>query len=424
MFSFATNSGAQKLPFQRWHRFKEAFTPELVEKAISSCPITVERCIDPFGGSGTTGLACQFLGVHPILAEVNPYLADLIESKLAAYPSTAVLASDLQTVIELAADTTDDSLLDRFGSLPPTFIEPGHKDRWVFDEHVAKSISALLIAIESLSNPSHQILFKALLGGVLVEVSNVLVNGKGRRYRRRWSSRSIPTTRVLELFSYATTAAINDINRFSSRCVTSYEIIRGDSRSSLRDIAPCELAVFSPPYPNSFDYTDVYNLELWMLGYLTGRESNSRLRYATLSSHVQISRDFSDPPDGSIQLYEIITQLKSRRAQLWNSGIPEMIGAYFSDLMVVLKQLQSVLVDNGIAWIIVGDSRYAGIQVPVASILGDLAESQGWNCLRVDPVRTIRTSAQQGGERKLVEQVLILENGCAIRSETGDSHPG
>ena len=361
--------------------------------------------------------------MHPILAEVNPYLADLIESKLTDYPSAAMLTSDLKTVIKLAAHTTDDNLLDRFTGLPPTFIEPGYKDRWVFHEHVAKSIAALLIAISSLTNPSHQRLFKSLLGGLLVEVSNVLVNGKGRRYRRRWSSRSVSSERVLDLFSHATDAAIKDIHRFSRRHVTSYEIIRGDSRSSLRDIAPCDLAVFSPPYPNSFDYTDVYNLELWMLGYLTSRESNSRLRNATLSSHVQITREFPDPPSESVQLCDIISQLKSRREQLWNRSIPEMIGAYFRDLMDVLKQLQRVLVDDGLAWIVVGDSRYAGIQVPVASILGELAESQGWHRLRIEPVRTIRTSAQQGGQRQLVEQLLVLGNARTIQSEPGDSHP-
>lgn len=54
----------------------------------------------------------------------------------------------------------------------------------------------------------------------------------------------------------------------------------------------CDLAVFSPPYPNSFDYTDVYNIELWTLGYIRDAASNQRLRSATLSSHVQIGRKF------------------------------------------------------------------------------------------------------------------------------------
>ena len=37
--SLSTNSGAPKLPFQSWHRFKEAFAPELVARAISESEI-------------------------------------------------------------------------------------------------------------------------------------------------------------------------------------------------------------------------------------------------------------------------------------------------------------------------------------------------------------------------------------------------
>ena len=82
--SLGTNAGAPALPFQNWRRIKEAFAPELIARALTESPVPVQRCIDPFGGSGTTGLACQFLSVHPVVAEVNPYLADLIEAKLSS----------------------------------------------------------------------------------------------------------------------------------------------------------------------------------------------------------------------------------------------------------------------------------------------------------------------------------------------------
>ena len=61
--SLGTNSGAPALPFQGWKHIKEAFAPELVARAISESHIPVRRCLDPFGGSGTTALACQFLGI-------------------------------------------------------------------------------------------------------------------------------------------------------------------------------------------------------------------------------------------------------------------------------------------------------------------------------------------------------------------------
>ncbi len=34
-----------------------------------------------------------------------------------------------------------------------------------------------------------------------------------------------------------------------------YVVLRGDSRELLGSIDEADLAVFSPPYPNSFDYT-------------------------------------------------------------------------------------------------------------------------------------------------------------------------
>jgi DNA modification methylase len=83
--ALGTNLGSASIPFQKWRHFKEAFTPEIVDEAIRSSEIKVRRCIDPFGGSGTTALACQFLGVDPTTIEVNPYLADLIDAKLDTY---------------------------------------------------------------------------------------------------------------------------------------------------------------------------------------------------------------------------------------------------------------------------------------------------------------------------------------------------
>ena len=409
VISLGTNAGARTLPFQDWRRIKEAFAPELIARALNESPIPVRRCIDPFGGSGTTGLACQFLGVHPILGEVNPYLADLIEAKLTPYASTEALNYDLHAVIEASARDVPGDARGRLAFAPRTFIEPGHKGRWIFNGQIADRIVAFRDAIEDLDDPSRR-LFRVLLGGILVGVSNVVVSGKGRRYRRCWKNRVVPPTRVAELFSASARRAIEDISRFARRSVTSYEVRRGDSRVKLHDIEPCELAVFSPPYMNSSDYTDVYNIELWALKYLDGPQANSILRSATLSSHVQLSRKFPEPPVGSPTLTEALARLESRQCNLWDRKIPAMVGAYFSDLLDVLNHLSRVLVNGGSAWIVVGDSRYAGVQIPVAKVLQELVGGRRWEVLATEPFRSMRTSAQQGGERMLTEQLLVLRN--------------
>ena len=166
--------------------------------------------------------------------------------------------------------------------------------------------------------------------------------------------------------------------------------------------------MFSPPYPNSSDYTDVYNVELWLLGYLQDSEANIRLRSDTISSHVQVSREFSPAPEGSPKLSEVLEQLDDVRTELWNPRIPEMAGAYFSDLIDVLDHLHRILVSQGSAWMVVGDSRYKDVQIPVATVLAELASYRGWQVQENENLRTMRTSAQQGGSKMLPEQLLIL----------------
>ena len=56
----SSNVGAHNLPFQRWMKFKEAFSPRFVANAVESLGYRPLHCIDPFGGSGTTALTCSF----------------------------------------------------------------------------------------------------------------------------------------------------------------------------------------------------------------------------------------------------------------------------------------------------------------------------------------------------------------------------
>ena len=405
--SMSTNSGSLELAFQKWRHFKESFTPELVARAVRDSPIPVSRCIDPFGGSGTTALACQFLGVEPVTIEVNPYLADLIEAKLVSY-DTDLLAEDLARVLRRSTPSMATTSLPLPLEAPRTLVEPGVAGRWVFDAAVASRLATLLSAVGSVADPNRR-LFWTLVGGTLVDLSNVVVNGKGRRYRKSWWLRRRDPQDVERLFTAAAKEAILDIHRFADRACLDYTLLRGDARKALKGVSQCELAIFSPPYPNSFDYTDVYNLELWVLRYLADRRANRELRQATVSSHVQIQRSYPPAPSGSPTLTAVTDSLEGVRGSLWHRRIPDMIGGYFADLTVVLAELARIVAAPGRLWMVVGDSRYGGVTIPVAQILTELTPHIGLRVVGVEPFRSMRSSAQQGGMKELSESLLILE---------------
>ena len=404
LVSVGTNAGAETLPFQTWHHFKEAFAPELVARAVRESELEVQRCCDPFGGSGTSALACQFLGVQPVAIEVNPFLADLVIAKLCSYDEDHLI-HDAGLVIRRVKAGWEGR---RPAFLPVTFLEPGKDERWLFDRRVADRLFQYLGAIDSLVEVSHRRLFRVLLGGCLVQLSNVTVNGKGRRYRKNWRNRALSAVDVDRAFSAAAYGAIGEIGHYSPRLCAEYTVAVGDCREILPTATKAELCVFSPPYPNSFDYTDIYNVELWMLGYLSDRCDNARLRKRTLCSHVQVNRAYPTPPAGSEILNDALGRLREEKRQLWNRRIPDMVAGYFSDMVDVLRSTAESLVPGGSAWIVIGDSRYAGVSIASARILEELVPQTGLTVELVEPCRSMRSSAQQGGEKMLSEELLIL----------------
>ena len=69
-------------PFQRWFRYKEGYSIELVYKILEENNLSSGLVLDPFSGSGTTSLACNNRGIDSIGFEVNPFTFFLSSLKL------------------------------------------------------------------------------------------------------------------------------------------------------------------------------------------------------------------------------------------------------------------------------------------------------------------------------------------------------
>jgi hypothetical protein len=405
--TIGTNAGSIALPFQDWRHFKEAFAPELIELAVSETSGAISRIVDPFGGSGTTALAAQFLGIEPTTIEVNPYLADLIEAKIATIDLDAA-AEAFGKVVERAGEIAAPAGII-FPGAPPTFVEPGVKGRYLFSRAVAGKIAAYRVAIAERPSAEIRRLFTVVLASATVPASNVIVSGKGRRYRRGWEKRLIDPATIDDWFRDGVLRALYDLRLYGDRACTSYTLLRGDARERVRELPDHDLAVFSPPYPNSFDYTDVYNVELWTMGYLDGKAANLALRNSTLRSHVQINRDMAAKGVESALLNDTVRKLENVSGHLWNKNIPAMVAAYTADMAAILRGIAARMRTNGRTYMVVGDSRYSGVDVPVAAILAELSPSMGFEVVRVEPCRSMRASPQQGGRAELAETLVVLE---------------
>lgn len=404
--ALTTYQDGKETAFQRWFHFKEAFSPEFVSAAAASLGYRPRHVIDPFGGSGTSAITSQLLSIDATTIEVNPFLADVIKAKVSPLTADKLrsASADFRAMLQ---DTPRD--VSRLTHWPATFIEADDKRRWIFPRDVALRLSQYLNCIEFIDDLDVQRFFRVVLGAVLVDCSNVYVNGKGRRYRGAWRTNQPTAEKLDERFAHQFNTSFEDVLRFEKRPRSRVTVIHGDSRAALQEVQePADLIVFSPPYPNSFDYTDIYNVELWVLNYIGSSADNYLLRNQTLRSHVQIRRSYEGPMGKSPVLDRTLEALADRRAALWAADIPEMVGAYFRDLERVLEQCQRLLVSTGKVMMVVGDSRYANVRIEVAAILAELAQHMGFGKVTAREVRQMRASAQQGGSFQLAESIVEL----------------
>lgn len=403
-----TYQGSSDLAFQRWFKFKEAFAPTLVRSIIERLPARPRRVLDCCAGSGTTGVVAQFLGIDATLVEVNPFLADLIKAKLSSY-------EDVDFPLELAqvldrtrgSEVTAEVVRER---LPPTFVEPGVGNRWIFDRPIAEEIEKLRLAIEACRRSDVLRFFRIALASCLISLSNVRIDGKGRRYRQNWQARSVTTENVRRNFVAAVTRMAQDVYRHVGRPLGACHVINDDARTALHLVGePADLALFSPPYPNSFDYTDIYNVELWMLGYFATPEDNKNLRQKTLRSHVQVSWALPTGLVESVALDQAVKNLLSKRKQLWDQRLPKMVQGYFEDMQVLIQGMQRCLTPDARLAIVVGDSSYANVRIDTAQIFSDVARGCGWQIESRESARVMRASMQHNhGEKALDEWLLIF----------------
>ena len=401
----SSNVGARNLPFQRWFKFKEAYAPAFVVDSVERCNYPVNHILDPFGGCGTTALTARMMGLNSTSIEVNPFLADVIRAKVTKI-SPSSFAEACNRIVEKTRVVRRD--YTEISGAPATLIEPGVNNRYVYARETYGALRALHRRIQQLETNESR-LARVLLGSILVESSNVRIDGKGRRYRQNWQADCVSREQVFERFHRAVTIAVQDLSDFGSLTKSNHHVYTGDARVRLKDISITDLVVFSPPYPNSFDYTDVYNLELWMLGYFCSASHTRKQRSQTLRSHVQIKW----PPGCSTEMTPTLREVKNRldvcRLDLWNRNIPEMVVGYFSDLERVLRYLHRILRNGCYVVAAVGDSQYGGVRIETARILEEISERCGFDVEDSSRIRSMRVSSQHGGRLGLSETALRIK---------------
>lgn len=402
-----------KYPIHRWFNIKEGYSKDLVQyifdKYIESDNSLV---IDPFLGSGTTLLSAQEMNINGIGFEINPFLAFLSKCKLQDYNKKTLIA----TFKEL------EKMLNQ--------LEPAKKPKLSISDKLFQDqlINILKVKnfIDNIENETVNDFFKICFLSILEDISIAKKDGNGLRYPKNkklkdfWSFFKLKFKLMLndlknrelkkENEYYIYNNDIRNLQNFSSIKKENDSIKNKNFKDLNRNLDNLKLAIFSPPYMNCFDYTEVYKIELWFGDFIKEYSELKELREQSLVSHLNTKLNKRNQLKNKYVDYfsNIVSQKK-----LWNKKIPFMIQGYFEDMWLVLKGLYKILNKNAKCIIVVGNSSYGNIAIPTDLILADIGVSIGFKFCSIEVARKLGTSSQQyknvNNINTLRESLVILE---------------
>lgn len=427
-----------------WFKYREGFSGQLVESLLDEFGINPGGSVlDPFAGSCTTLLQAKMRGVNAVGIELLPYCHWMWEAKSRAFDY------DLRELLRVR------TLLIR--EIPPpsglpfphlTITESAFPDKV---EQDLMDYSSWLAALGFDANV--KLLCQALLLSILEDVSYTRKDGQ----YLRWDSRAsklrqrnelrkaqgesplggidkgrIPS--VKEVLLHKLDAVIADIQRLQAdppHRGSNHSLIKGNTLFELPRIpsSTFNAVITSPPYANRYDYTRTYALEL---AFLDVQDDIFGLRQSMLSCTVE-NRDKMGP---LATLYEALgekdrfehvnwtvrnsavlkevdsaLEIRRRRGEINNAGVPRMIHQYFVELAFVFAELYRVCKRGAYVAFVNDNVRYAGEVIPVDLISTSLAEGLGFQPVKVYviPQRKGNSSQQMKrfGRRDLRKSITV-----------------
>lgn len=389
-------------PIHRWFYYHEAFSPELIEKVIDDyCESKNGSIIDPFNGGGTTTLVSAFKGMDSTGLEVNPFSYFLSTVKCQQYKRQDTIdirreINRFKNISKKKCDAPALSIIDR-----------------LFDAPVLEDLLNIKAEIYEVGNKKVRDFLMLGWLSILERVSNYRKGGNGLKKRERSVSDKNVRGQLLAQFDLMVEDVESLINQKAYahfikpelkylNCVNNFPRLR----------EKFDLAVFSPPYLNCFDYFEVYKTELWMGDFVKSYDQLRQLRRNTLRSHLNAT--FESELSTEKSFIKIIEPAFNyfKEQKLWDKKIPSMVWFYFEDMFRALKNLSLILKPNGACVIVVGNSAYANAVIPVDVLLATLSTEVGFECVSIDVARRNETSSQQhknlGNFSKYLRESLVI----------------
>ena len=360
-----------------WIRLTPAYSVQIVDEFLARNP-SIRNVLEPFSGTGTTGLVCAERGIRCTLLDINPFLIWLAHAKTQQYSEKDVASA------EAFGGKLEQRLYDFSEEMwvPPIF----DIERWWNKDAVA-FLSKLHRLIQGEEGPAKDLLIIAFCKTV-IDTSNAAFNHQSMSFKKATHPtlfEFIEETERVNAFKRALDVTLVGACQQLSGKV---KIVHADSRAVPKAEQLHDAVITSPPYPNRMSYIRELRPYMYWLGYLKDAREAGELDWKAIGGTWGIatslvgkwrSNGLSIPYDG---FADTVTSIAIKSPLLAN-----YVHKYFVDIVDHIASLKYSLAKGAKIFYVVGNSKFYDTMVHVEQIYASIFRAAGFETVDVEKIR-------------------------------------
>ena len=247
------------------HRFPGNFIPQVPSYLIQILSEPDDLVLDPFCGSGTTGVEALILGRRAYQSDINHASIQVVEGKIAMLTNHAI-KSDIKKIIE---DITSFPLTQPIKTQDFIEVDP-ELNSWFHRDTLNQLKTIWQIITATSGSKIHDVLtmlFTDTLFACASTSNSLTSGGKPRRHHWGWVADNVKPKppqwhNAFKIFrdrlihAYDVALSLEPIiDRIPSANLKAFQVTKEDVRSLSLSDSCVDLVVTSPPYLGMIDYT-------------------------------------------------------------------------------------------------------------------------------------------------------------------------
>jgi len=389
-----------KLGRHGWLRLTPAYSVRLVQDVLNDTD-QPRRVLDPFSGTGTTGLVCAERGIACDLVEINPFSVWLARAKTHHYTEAELNAADRLARDAAVQARRDVQSYDLW--IPPIH----HIERWWSPERLS-TLARLFHVLRRRrgaegESPALDLTLIAFCR-VIIDWSNAAFNHQSMSFKDDQPTLFQQSERDLIVDDFLSRAQ-QTIASARQLLIGEATVHKGDSRFIQTIVpGPYDCVITSPPYPNRISYIRELRPYMYWLGFINEAREAGDLDWDAIGGTwgIATSRLAQWTPNGDpIQLdgFMVMIQHIADRSTL----LANYVHKYFMDMATHLTNLKRVLASGARVFYIVGNSKFYDTLVPVEDIYASLMRQSGLQNIKCRQLR------KRNSKKELYEFIVSAE---------------